>query len=284
MKKIRDLSIILIIYLIAYLCGAAACHCIDNIILKYFVFDTAATVIVFIFSVILVNSSVYDAYWSLTPMVISIWLFISRRAFSLFQLIFLTVFNLWSVRLTANWITVFTDFGYEDWRYRKFRNETSKPLWPVVNFFGIHYIPTIVVFLGMLPLFRIAENSIGIKSLPGIIVILTGTALEFFADRQMHAFLASGNKGSVCRNGLWKYSRHPNYLGEITVWLGVFLAMIPYSPEHWYCAVGFLSVALLFNVISIPLMETRQKSRRPDYYEYSVTTSRLLILPVKKQH
>lgn len=91
------------------------------------------------------------------------------------------------LRLTINWITVFTDFSYEDWRYIKFRNETPKIFWPVVNFFGIHFMPTLVVFAGMLPLFVIAKIELGVKSIPGILVMLFGILMEYFADRQMRA-------------------------------------------------------------------------------------------------
>lgn len=282
MKKIKDLMILLAIYLFAYAVGFLACGFFEGVVLQCFVFDTVATVVTFAFSVILGNSSVYDAYWSVTPMVVSLCLFVGSRAFSPFQLLFLLVFNLWAIRLTANWIKVFTDFGYEDWRYRKYRGETSPLLWPVVNFFGIHYVPTVVVFLGMLPLFEIVKTPLGVMVLPGILLILSGVALEFFADRQMHAFLAGSERGAVCKAGLWAYSRHPNYLGEITVWLGVYLTMLPYAPSRWYYAVGFLSVTLLFNVVSIPLMETRQRARRPDYAAYAEATSRLLLFPAKK--
>lgn len=275
MKKAKALAVIGLIYLLAYAAGIFACRRLDGMLLRMFVFDTAATVVTFMFSVLLKNSSVYDAYWSLTPMVMSVWVFAELKAFSPFQLLFLIAFNIWSARLTANWMSVFTGFEYEDWRYRKYRQETAKPLWPIVNFFGIHYVPTLVVFAGMLPMFEIARGACGILLLPGIVLILTGTALEFFADRQMHAFLRGGGRG-VCREGLWKYTRHPNYLGEITVWLGVYLAMLPYAPERWYYAVGFVSVAVLFNVVSIPLMEKRQLSRRADYADYIKTTSRLL--------
>lgn len=284
MKKVKDLAILFLIYVFAFAVGVVSCYFVRTPILKFFVFDSAATVIVFLFSVIFVNSSVYDPYWSLTPMVMAISLFIRNSAFSPFQLLFLAAFTIWSVRLTANWITVFTDFSYEDWRYRKFRAETSKQLWPIVNFFGIHYVPTVVVFLGMLPIFQIVKTPLGLKSLPGILIVLFGVALEFFADKQMHAFLSLKEEGKVCRRGLWKYSRHPNYLGEMTVWLGVFLTMLPYALKQWYYVIGFLSVVLLFNIVSIPLMEKRQLARRPDYLAYCQTTSRLLLLPVRENN
>lgn len=279
MRKSKALFIILMIYLLAYAAGAWGSSFSENIIVKAFIFDTIATVVVFIFSAIFKNSSVYDAYWSLTPMVMTIYLFVAFRAFSVCQLLFFTAFNIWSLRLTVNWITVFTDFNYEDWRYRKFRDETPKLFWPLVNFWGIHYMPTVIVFAGMLPIFTIINNPLGAASLPGIIIILAGVLLELFADREMHYFLAHSEKQEVCNIGLWRYSRHPNYLGEITVWLGVFLTMLPYAYEKWYLGVGFISVMIMFNIISIPLMEKRQKERRPMYWDYIKKTSRLILLP-----
>ena len=287
MKKFTDLMIILFIYACAYALGYAACFTIDNVILKFFVFDAAATLVTFIFSLIFHNSSVYDAYWSLTPMVMSIWLFIEAEAFSVWQILFLVVFNIWSLRLTLNWIIVFTDFSYEDWRYKKYRAENGPFMWFIINFFGIHFMPTLVVFAGMLPLFEIVKHDMNALSLIGMVIVLLGTALEFFADRQMHAFLTQSNNSAEkksCRSGLWNYSRHPNYLGEMTVWWGVFIAMLPFSPELWYFGAGAVAVTALFNIVSIPLMEKRQLARRPDYAEYKKTTSRLFVLPHKKPH
>ncbi|MCH5155393.1 MAG: DUF1295 domain-containing protein [Clostridiales bacterium] len=286
MKKLADLSVIFLIYVLAYGIGYAACFMIDNVILMMFVFDVAATFVTFCFSIVLHNSSVYDAYWSLTPMVISIWLFIYLQAFSAWQILFLAVFNIWSLRLTVNWIVVFTDFSYEDWRYKKYREEHGRFVWFILNFFGIHYMPTFIVFAGMLPLFQIALHGMNALSLIGMAIILLGTALEFFADRQMHAFLEQSKNATqktVCRVGLWNYSRHPNYLGEITVWWGVYLVMLPFALQYWYFVAGAVAVTVLFNVVSIPLMEKRQLSRRPDYKEYKKATSRLLVLPHKKQ-
>lgn len=270
------------IYLLAFVVGYLPCMHIANIMLKLFVFDTVATIVVFLFSVMLRNSSVYDAYWSVAPMLMILWIFAAEKAHSVMQILFLIVFQIWALRLTVNWITVFTDFSYEDWRYRKYRDETPRLLWPIVNFFGIHYMPTLVVFAGMLPLFSIAKTDIGAMALPGILVMLFGIALEYFADKEMHAFLNSGKKGEVCIIGLWKYSRHPNYLGEISFWCGVYLAMLPYASENWFYGIGCLSVAVLFNVVSVPLMEKRQLSRRPAYAEYKRITSRLLLWRPKK--
>lgn len=273
--------ILLGVYLLAFAASFFLFFRVKNIILRFFLFDVLSTIIVYIFSVLFHNSSVYDAYWSVTPMVMIVWLFIVEKAWSIAHIIFLAVFLLWGLRLTLNWMEVFTDFSYEDWRYRKYREETPHRFWFFVNFFGIHMVPTLIVFAGMLPLFVIAKQPLNWMILPGILVMLFGISMEFFADRQMHKFLDSKNKGSVCNLGLWKHSRHPNYLGEISFWLGVFLTMLPFSFSHWYYVIGFVLVAVLFNVVSIPLMEKRQLSRRPEYKEYLKATSRLLLLPCK---
>lgn len=282
-NKKRDLLIIAGIYILAFVVGFISCIRIENMLIKQLVFDAVATVVTFIFSVILKNSSVYDAYWSLTPMVMSVWLFAAQKAIAPFQIIFLVAFNIWSVRLTANWMKVFTDFSYEDWRYKKYREETHRFLWPIVNFGGIHMMPTILVFLGMLPMYVISTNTLGIYSLIGIAIMLIGVAFELFADMQMHRHLSRNTSRNVCQEGLWKYSRHPNYLGEITFWIGVYLAMLPYSFEHWYYGIGAVGMVILFNVVSIPLMEKRQLGRRAEYADYKKDTSRLLLLPRKKR-
>lgn len=279
MKKARALAAVTGIYLLAYAVGIALSRLVSGEIARYAVFDAAATVVVFVFSVLLGNSSVYDPYWSLTPMLMALCLFVSREALSVWHLVFLGAFLLWGLRLTWNWCTVFTDFSYEDWRYRMYRSTSSRLMWPVINFWGIHMVPTIVVFAGMLPLFALTGGKADARILPGTALVLAGTALEFFADRAMHAFLRSGAAGRTCRAGLWRYSRHPNYLGEMTVWVGTAAAMLPLAPEKWYLAAGALPVIALFNAVSVPLMEKRQRTRRADYADYCRETSRLLLLP-----
>lgn len=279
--KTRSLIRILLIYLIAYAAGFFVSMRVRDTVLRWFLFDLAATAVTFLFSVLHKNSSVYDAYWSLTPAVILILLLPGNGPFSAGQVCFLVLFLLWSLRLTLNWISVFTGFDYEDWRYRKFRSETPKPFWPVVNLCGIHLMPTLIVFLNMLPVFEIVQRPIGPGSVPGLLLLAAGITLETCADRAMHAFLSGPGRGNVCTVGLWRYSRHPNYLGEITVWLGVYLTMLPSCPEKAFLAVGPAAMYLMFRIISIPLMEKRQLSRREAYRNYRETTSCLLIIPKK---
>lgn len=283
--KARDLLIVALIYCLAYGAGYAVCRLVPEQMpeqmleqmLGLLMFDLVATVVVYLFSTALRNSSVYDPYWSLTPLVMAAWLFRAAGARSLWQWLFLAVFGLWSLRLTLNWVSVFTDFSYEDWRYRQYRAENPPALWHLINLTGIHLVPTLVVFAGMLPLFPIARHPLGPLSLPGMGIMAGGIALEFFADRQMHRHLAAATGRVTCRAGLWRYSRHPNYLGEIALWVGVYAVMLPYAPRQWYYGGGAVAVAVLFNAVSVPLMERRQRARRADYADYCRVTSRLLL-------
>ena len=290
-----------VLYLVAYIVAAACAWVytpaigadlqslgVSELKARMFIFDVVATVVIYACSVIWRNSSIYDPYWSLTPMVMSVWMFADAGVFahldcpsSWYKLALLLVFNLWGLRLTLNWLAVTSGMDYEDWRYRMYRSENPTPVWQFLNFTGIHMMPTLMVFAGMLPLFGVLEaERVGVAIVPGLCVILCGILLEHFADTAMHRFLAETEgmeRRAVCRTGLWRYSRHPNYLGEITVWVGVLLCMLPYNPQRWYWCVGALVMMFLFNVISIPMMEKRQVARRPDYKRYQQETSRLLL-------
>lgn len=158
-------------------------------------------------------------------------------------------------------------------------------LYPLINFTGIQMMPTLMVFAGFLSVINIMENELNYFSIIGIIIILLGVSFEFFADHQMHSFLKeNAGKKEVCNKGLWKYSRHPNYLGEILVWVGTFVTFFVSNIklENLYTIVGPAIMIFLFEVISIPMMEKRQLKRREAYKDYKEHTSRLILLPRKK--
>lgn len=282
-SRFWSLFSITLIYVFALVASFFAFNWMANLYLKFFLMDVLATIIVFIFSVIFKNTSVYDPYWTLVPWVILTYFLIKFEAYSFSNIVIYVVFSLWSWRLTINWLTTFPNLTHEDWRYTHYRDMLNPFLFQVVNFSGLHMIPTVLVYGGLLPLLVMYVNGASsLLSLIGAAIILFGIALEFFADRQMHAFLRTTKERVTCKTGLWKYSRHPNYLGENAIWVGSFVAMVVALPEYWYLGIGFILMILLFEFISIPLAENHHKSRRSDYVDYVKTTSRMLILPNRK--
>lgn len=282
-EKCFDLLIFFLFYLISYIIGYFSSFYIENTILRLFLFDVISTFIIYLLSLVIKNSSLYDAYWSLTPWVMLTYLIILNYTnLNIYHYIVYIVFSFWSFRLTLNWIITFENRKWIDWRYQDLKAKSNKYTWQFINFFGIMMMPTLLVFVAFIPLVYVININLNALSLIGSVIILIGTLLELFSDHYMHKFLKSNHKNEVINIGLWKYSRHPNYLGEILIWVGVYLVLLLVAYEYWYLFVGMLLIILLFNFISIPLAEKRQLSKRSAYKEYQLETSRLLILPKKK--
>ena len=283
LSKTKSLIIIAFIYIFALSVSFAAAYFItSNLTLRLFLMDIFATLIVYIFSVIFKNTSVYDPYWSFVPWVLIIVAMILTRNFTGPIIILLIAFSFWSWRLTINWIKTFKDMSNEDWRYAMYRNNHKRPLFELINLVGLQYMPTLIVFAGLWPFIKLVEQGSNYLSIIGAVVVVTGALLELISDHQVHQFLRETTEKVTCQKGLWNYSRHPNYLGEIMIWFGLAIPHIIQYPTQWYIDIGCILMFLMFNFISIPLMEKRQINRRKDYKNYIKSTSRLFILPKRK--
>lgn len=134
---------------------------------------------------------------------------------------------------------------------------------------------------------------IGWLTVVGIIVWVAGMTIEIVADAQKSAFRADPrHKDEFIRTGLWSRSRHPNYFGEIVIWVGVFLTAAPVlGGWQWVAILSPLFVILLLTRVSgIPLLEARAEKKwgdRADYVEYRESTPSLiprLTRPVVREH
>lgn len=257
----------------------------NNILIKAAAADVIATMVVFIASVLLSNSSVYDPYWSVAPLPIAIYWLISGGApdLTVKKALVLLLILWWGGRLTWNWARSWPGLHHEDWRYKMLAEKTGDAYW-AVSLLGIHLFPTVVVFLGMLPVLVVmqASDSVGILDILALAVGVAAILIETVADNQLRRFVQRKEKdrGEVLQSGLWSYSRHPNYLGEIMFWLSLYLFALGCGREHWWTGVGFLAMVLLFVFISVPMMEKRQIANKPAYAEYKRRVS--AILPIRR--
>ena len=245
-----------------------------------------ATIFIYIFSVLLRNSSLYDPFWSLAP--VPIVLVLSNGMSSLeVKLLVVIPITLWAIRLTRNWIISWEGFSHEDFRYKDLKN-TNKFQAELNNLFGIHLIPTLIVNFGLFPLFYLVDvvqtdSSVLIYYLYlASIFTFLAVVLETVADEQMREFRDNPeNRGKTMKYKLWKYSRHPNYLGEVLFWYGIyFMGLSTGLLPLWLILCPTLMLAL-FIFISCPIMDKRSLKNRSDYAEYMRKTSMLLILPPK---
>jgi steroid 5-alpha reductase family enzyme len=272
-KKYRDLLEVSCMYVITGVVGWWVATITDSsLILKAGVADLVMTVMIFACSLWKTNSSAYDAYWSVIPFYLVVWLFMvtDGNQWNWMQWLTMLVVSVWSWRLTLNWARGWAGWQHEDWRYVDFRNEHGG-FFQVTNFFGIHLIPTIIVFLASLGLFAVATaDTFNIwLMLSGIFVGSVGVALEYIADNQLHAFRQrpAPKPDDLLDTGIWGIIRYPNYLGELLFWWGVALCGIGAGAELWTLT-GIIVMMALFAFASIPMKDKRMASRRPGYEAY----------------
>ncbi len=247
--------------------------------------DIVATLVIFAFSLRYRNSSFYDPYWSVIPPLLAVYWMGSHAdvVHGLRAALVMALVWLWAIRLTANWSIHWGGLHHEDWRYPLVRGRAGKAaVW--ADLFGIHLFPTMQVFLGCLPVYAVMSRG---DAAPGwldalaFIVSLGALAIETVADLQLRTFIARRQSAdAIIASGLWAWSRHPNYFGELAFWWGLMLFGLAAAPSQWWWIVpGAVAMTLMFVFASIPLMDERSLERRPAYREHMRKVSALVPLP-----
>ena len=287
-NKLIGLLVMLITYSLAVVVGIFTFYGCQQLGLYYLVSiliaDAVSTLLVYLSGVIFRTSSMYDPYWSIQTFIIYACLLSYFNNWSINNIIVFTAIVLYSIRLTVNFIIGFDSLKYVDWRYKMLK-EKSGVFYQLVNLLGICMFPTIVVYSASIPAFLLAELSSGFDPLVfiGVSIILVGTLLELVSDIQMKKFIKiRKDRSEIINIGLWKYSRHPNYLGEILIWFGLATCLVALFPQYWYYYSGAVINLIMFLVISIPMEENHMKEYKPGMEEYIEKTSMLLILPKRK--
>jgi len=306
MKDIRKgRAILLVVYLIAFGLGFWV-STVSNypIIVKSAVAAGVAVLIIFMGSIDFNNSSVFDPYWSIAPPLMVLYYLamvvaeqslvnennpqgvvtlvanstcinisgIHQRLMTSPRIIILFLLTLaYSIRLTWNFMRGWPGLKHEDWRYVDFRKKSGKGYW-VVSFFGIHLFPALMVFGGTLSIWvAVVQDFRPLNAMDLLAVLVTGGAilLEAISDRQLRLFvMVNKESGKTMNQGLWSLTRHPNYLGEILFWWGLYFFALASNPLFWWVIIGPAAITLMFLFASIPMIEQRMLIRRVDYREY----------------
>ena len=277
---------LLMVYAVATACGVVSYWALSTRLpanlfwVNLLIADVIATVVTFFFSLSFNNASVYDPYWSVQPIVIVIAYAAMAKNLGPAQVLPLVAVLVWGVRLTLNWAYTFHGLHAQDWRYTMLKEKTGKGYF-FVNFIGIHLVPTLIVYGCTLPVvFTLYYSPVfNAGSAVFFLVSIAAVILQGTADCQMHSFRKK-KKGGFIRDGVWKYSRHPNYLGEIVMWWAVALAFVCIMPQRWYLIAGALANTVLFLCVSIPMADKHQ-SRKPGFEAYKKATR--MLLPIKKK-
>jgi steroid 5-alpha reductase family enzyme len=282
----RDFTWILIAYAVALLVALAVGAAVGwrHPLAVALAADVAATLAVFAFSRAFDNSSFYDAYWSVAPPLLAtyFWAVADPAASGGRQAVVFALVCWWATRLTWNWARGWGGLGHEDWRYVDLRASTGRAYW-LVSLVGLHLMPTVQVFLGCLSLYpALAVGTRPFGALDAVALLVSGgaIALEARADSELLRFRRSQPPPeAILASGVWSWSRHPNYFGEMGFWWGLWLFALAAAPGWWWTVIGPLAIALMFRFASLPLIETRMLRRRPAFAEHQRRVSMVIPWP-----
>lgn len=234
----------------------------------------------FIVSLIKKRNDVADVAWGL-GFVLMAWtsLFLST-AYDVRAIIVCVLVSIWGIRLAWH-IHARNKGKAEDYRYLAWRKEWGSLFYPR-SYVQVYLLQGALLFLVVLPVLLINKGgggALGALDALGVLVWLVGFCFEAVGDAQLARFIANpDNKGKLMQGGLWAYTRHPNYFGEVTQWWGLWLVALS-VPMGWIGIIGPITITLLILKVSgIPLLEKRM-AENPDFAEYKRRVSMFLPLP-----
>jgi len=235
-----------------------------------------------VISLIKKDVSVVDSLWSLFFIIAALAVFNNLAEVSDRAILVLLLVTVWGLRLSA-YITL-RHWGHEeDHRYQIIR-ENNQPRFAFKSLYMIFAFQALVAWVVALPLFYAINSTAPLMLLDGLALLLwlVGMFFETVSDYQLYQFKKNpDNKGKILTQGLWKYSRHPNYFGEFLVWWGFFVFAL---SNYGYISIisPMIMTFLLLKFSGVSLLE-KTMIKRQGYERYMDHTNAFIPGAVNKQ-
>jgi steroid 5-alpha reductase family enzyme len=234
----------------------------------------------FVISVIKKRNDVADIAWGL-GFIFMAWLSFFISGFSFKAILIDFLITVWGLRLAWH-IYSRNKNKQEDSRYLEWR-KTWKNFY-LRSYLQVFILQGILLFLISLPSMFINHslgNAFGILDFIGLMIWGIGFYFESVGDAQLKQFISNpANRGKIMNQGLWRYSRHPNYFGEVTQWWGIFIIALS-IPLGFVTIIGPFTITILILFVSgVPMLEKKYTGRQ-DFEEYKKHTSIFIPLPPK---
>ncbi len=244
----------------------------------------ALLLITFALSLPLRDVSIVDIAWGLAFVTVGVVAVLVAGGDPGRSALVMVLVGIWGLRLAGHIAIRKTTHPGEDPRYVKMR-ERHGDRFPLVSLFTIFLFQAVLAWVVSLPLQGAAastDGSLGPLAILGVLLWLVGFVFEAGGDLQLQRFKADpANKGKVMDQGLWRYTRHPNYFGDFAVWWGLFA--IALDGGAWWAVVSPLIMTVLLTRVSGKDLLEKSMSERPGYKEYVEQTSGFIPLPPRTQ-
>ena len=235
--------------------------------------------LVWLVSVLIRNAGIVDIFWGIGFLLAALTYFALTDGFLARKALVLPLVAVWSLRLFG-YITSRNLGHAEDYRYRAWRERSPRDFW-WISYFQVFLLQGFLLWVISFPLLVAMHSEepgrLTVVDALGSLLWAVGFLFEAVGDYQLARFKADPeNKGKVMRSGLWRYTRHPNYFGDATLWWGFFViaAGVPWGWTTVFAPV--LMTTLLLRVSGVALLERTITKRRPEYADYAETTSAFL--------
>lgn len=245
--------------------------------------------IIFIYACVWFAISVYkkrndvaDIAWGIGYIIICVFLFLSYPTSPITILLYSLV-TLWGLRLSLH-IYNRNKNKTEDFRYKAWRDDWGKYFY-LRSYLQVFLLQGFFLLIIISPVIHaaVAEKlQWNIFTWIGLCCWIIGFYFQAMADWQLVVFKSDkNNKGLIIQTGLWKYSRHPNYFGEILMWWSIFIITIPFANSFYFIISPLTITLLLVFVSGIPMLEKKYKGN-PAFEDYKKRTSVLIPMPPRK--
>lgn len=235
----------------------------------------------FVISLLSKRNDVADTAWGLGFILMTWMSFFLFKVYSPVAVLVNIMVTVWGFRLSHH-IHKRNKNKKEDKRYIEMMKNNSSILKSYLQVFILQGALLYCIALPAIFVNWSKDINFGAAAVVGSMLWLFGFMFEAIADKQLADFIKNpDNRGKIMQSGLWRYSRHPNYFGEVTLWWGIFVIALS-TPQGLFTIIGPITITILIIFVSgIPLLEKRYKDRK-DYVEYSKKTSVFLPLPPLK--
>lgn len=241
-----------------------------NIYLFSLLFVEAMMCVVFVLAQYRKDNSIVDIFWGTGFCLIALNSYLLTWEYDPRKTLMLMMVLAWGVRLS---IYLYLrnkgkgeDYRYAAWRKEWGENAARKAFWKVFMLQGFFMF---IISLPVLHVMNFSYKFGNVLDLIGLAVWLTGFLIESIGDYQLKVFKSrASNKGRIMQEGLWSVSRHPNYLGEVLVWWGIFIVSL--NADRWYISLisPMVITWLLTRVSGVPMLEKKYRDNA-EFQEYA---------------